>query len=86
MKRSCRGVSGALRAPPEDVGGVPGFEEFLKAMAAPSADDANLVHWYGGRFDPKDIGLNAIEQRIGKLARRRALGKTGFAKSQKRDF
>jgi hypothetical protein len=28
-----RFIDGARRAPPEDVGGIPGFDEFLDAMA-----------------------------------------------------
>ena len=46
-----RFIDGARRAPPEDVGGEPGFEHFLAAM-----DDTlhpehnNLKQWYGRRF------------------------------------
>jgi Plasmid pRiA4b ORF-3-like protein len=80
-----RFIDGAMRAPPEDVGGIPGFEMFMDAMADPSHDEhRNLVRWYGGKFDPKEIDLKAIKQRVSKLARRRALGKAAFAKSQNR--
>jgi len=41
-----------------------------------------LTKWYGGSFDPDDINLPVISDRIGKLARRRALGKAGYAKSR----
>ncbi|WP_229006655.1 hypothetical protein [Roseibium aggregatum] len=41
-----------------------------------------LARWYGGRFDPNDISVDLINQRIDKLARRRTFGKAGFAKSQ----
>src|SRR3546814_9702131 len=33
-----RFVDGERRAPPEDVGGTPGFEDFLKAMAKRSEE------------------------------------------------
>ncbi len=41
-----------------------------------------LVRWYGSRFDTNDISVDLINQRIVQLARRRTLGKAGFAKSQ----
>ncbi|WP_374546637.1 plasmid pRiA4b ORF-3 family protein [Rhodoblastus sp.] len=80
-----RFVEGERRAPPEDVGGVPGFENFLEAMAKPRHPEHRQVkQWYGGRFDPGDIARDAINQRIAKLVRRRTLGKAGFLKSQNR--
>ena len=78
-----RFVDGSRRAPPEDVGGVPGFEEFLETMTKPRhPDHKRLVTWYGRVFDPNDIDVSAINARMAKLARRRALGKAGFAKSR----
>ena len=53
-------------------------------MADASHDEhRNLTRWYGGKFDATDIGLKTIQQRLGKLARRRTVGKAAFAKSQK---
>jgi len=79
-----RFIEGLRRAPPEDVGGIPGFEEFLEAMIKPRHPDRRrLVTWYGRVFDPDDIDASAINARMAKLARRRALGKAGFAKSRR---
>ena len=76
-------IDGDRRAPPEDVGGLPGFEDFLIAMSKPRhAQHRKVVDWYGGRFEPNDIGVDTINERIAKLARRRTLGKAGFAKSR----
>ena len=78
-----RFIDGSRRAPPEDVGGIPGFEEFLDAMTNPRhREHQRLTKWYGGSFDPDDLNLPVIGDRIGKLARRRALGKAGYAKSR----
>jgi hypothetical protein len=78
-----RFVDGARRAPPEDVGGVPGFQEFFAAMTnARHPERKRLVTWYGRLFDPDNIDLPTINARIGKLARRRALGKIAYAKSR----
>lgn len=80
-----RFIEGARRAPPEDVGGLPGFEEFLTVMAAPDdPEHDNIMTWYGRPFDPDDISLSTINERLGKLARRRAQGKAAFEKSRNR--
>lgn len=69
-----RFIDGARRAPPEDVGGIPGFEEFLEAMIKPRhRERTRLIEWYGRPFDPGDIDPTTITARIGKLATRRAL-------------
>jgi Plasmid pRiA4b ORF-3-like protein len=78
-----RFVDGARRAPPEDVGGIPGFEAFAEAMTRQRHPERKrLTTWYGRAFDPTDIDVPAINTRISKLARRRALGKVGYAKSK----
>lgn len=78
-----RFIDGERRAPPEDVGGLPGFETFLEAMAKPRhPQHGEVVEWYGGRFDPNDISVDRIQELIAKLARRRTLGKASFARSQ----
>ncbi len=78
-----RFVDGQRRAPPEDVGSTSGFEEFLKVMAKPRHPrHREFVRWYGGRFDPVDISVDIVQDRVARLARRRTLGKAGFAKSQ----
>lgn len=80
-----RFIDGVRRAPPEDVGGTTGFEDFLKAMTrSKHPDRANLMTWYGGVFVPDDIDETTISQNLMKLARRRALGKASYAKSVKR--
>lgn len=78
-----RYIDGARRAPPEDVGGLPGFELFLEAIADPSHEEHDeLMRWHGAPFDPALIDEDVIRARIEKLARRRAIGKAAFAKSR----
>lgn len=69
-------VDGARRAPPEDVGGAPGFMDFLDAVLDPTHEEhQRLLTWCGGAFDPEDIDRRAIELALATLAefRRRAL-------------
>ena len=78
-----RFVVGERRAPPENVGGVDGFSEFLKAATRPRhREHKEVLTWYGGPFDPEDVSQADIEARIGKLARRRLLGRAAYLKSQ----
>lgn len=45
-------LGGARCCPPEDVGGVPGYTEFCKAMNDPFHIERNsCIEWYGGDFD-----------------------------------
>jgi hypothetical protein len=77
-----RFVEGAGAAPPEDVGGLPGFENFLKAMTdAKHRERAALVNWYDGIFNPIEIREAEINSRMAKLAKRRERGKLAHAKS-----
>ncbi len=65
-------VGGERRCPPEDVGGVPGFMEFLNAALDPLHVEHNeVVTWYGKPFDPVDIDERAVRLRLATLAARR---------------
>ena len=45
-------LEGARACPPEDVGGIWGYEEFLKAMADPDHDEhESFLEWCGGTWD-----------------------------------
>lgn len=76
-------IDGARRAPPEDVGGISGFELFLEAMEDPRHEEhEEIKRWYGAAFEPELANEEEIRARIAKLARRRALGRAALAKSQ----
>ena len=78
-----RFLDGARRAPPEDVGGIPGFEEFLEAVTKPRhRERRRMLEWCGGSYDPGTLDAETILARMGKLAKRRTLGKAAFAKSR----
>jgi hypothetical protein len=49
-----RCVTGKGACPPEDVGGIWGYAEFLKAIGDPShPEHESYVEWVGGEFDPQ---------------------------------
>jgi len=79
-------VGGARRGPPEDVGGFPGFEEFLSAMRDPTHErHAEQSRWYGRPFDPAEIDHPEITVRLAKLVRRREIGKASHAKNRNKE-
>ncbi|MGV2497845.1 plasmid pRiA4b ORF-3 family protein [Pelagerythrobacter aerophilus] len=79
-----RFVTGERRCPPEDVGGFPGFEMFLDAMANPSHEEhTHLRRWHGGPFNADDIDEQAITRGMAAIAKRRQVGKAAYARSQK---
>ncbi len=56
-----RCIAGERACPPEDVGGRPGYRQFLKSIAylnAPDHDD--MLRWVGGWFDPEWFDLNLV--------------------------
>lgn len=53
-------LAGARACPPEDVGGMGGYGDFLQALADPTHDEHDaLWQWNGGPFDPNGFDLNA---------------------------
>jgi hypothetical protein len=59
-------LGGARAGPPEDCGGVFGYEELLAAMQRPkSARARELRGWLGGVYDPEALDLGAINRRYG---------------------
>jgi len=60
--------------PPEDVGGIGGYYQFLHTMANPRhPEHREMMAWWGGPFDPK---LYDIRARNEALMRRRRVGRT----------
>lgn len=64
-----RCVDGQGACPPEDVGGVFGYPEFVDALADPDhAEHAERVEWWGSdRFDPHHFDLDATNQALAHL-------------------
>lgn len=61
----------AQQCPPEDVGGFPGYEEFLEAMSDPKhPEHANLKEWHGGSFDPATPPADELRLDVLELAKR----------------
>jgi Plasmid pRiA4b ORF-3-like protein len=58
-------TGGARAAPPDDVGGPPGYKEFLAAIKDPKHEEHDsMLVWTGGAFDPEGFDLNAINRTL----------------------
>jgi hypothetical protein len=58
-------TGGARAAPPDDVGGPGGYEEFLAAIKDPEHEEHDsMLTWIGGAFDPEGFDLNAINRAL----------------------
>lgn len=61
-------VIGQNACPPEDVGGPPGYEEFLRAIGDPDHEEhEQMLNWCGGEFDPKRCDIELINRRLAEL-------------------
>jgi hypothetical protein len=59
-------LAGAGACPPEDIGGVWGYAEFLEALADPAHErHEELAEWYGGEFDPAAFDVAAVNELLG---------------------
>jgi hypothetical protein len=64
-----RCMAGERSAPPEDVGGPPGYEGYLEAMADPKHEEhASLLRWRG-KFDPEAFSLANVNRQLHKAFR-----------------
>jgi hypothetical protein len=65
-----RCIAGKRACPPEDVGGMTGYEAFIKGIRDPRhAEHYELLAWAGGAFDPEAFDREAVNRGLGKVAR-----------------
>ena len=58
-------IKGKRACPPEDVGGVWGYETFLEALQDKQHEEHDsYMEWIGGEFDPEELDLAEINQDV----------------------
>lgn len=58
-------ISGALKCPPEDCGGITGFYDFLFILSNkrhPEYKDTKV--WAGGKFDPAEFDVTKVNKQL----------------------
>ena len=62
-------IGGERRTPPEDVGGITGYEEYLAVLADPEHEEhGNMLQWRG-QFDPESFAPDQVNQGLRKKFR-----------------
>jgi len=60
-----RCVKGRRACPPEDVGGVWGYEEFLEVLKdSEDSEHDEYLEWIGGEYDPETFDLDEVNERM----------------------
>ncbi len=58
-------TGGARACPPEDCGGIPGYENLCVAMKDKKHPErAGLIDWLGGEFDPETFRPAGVNERL----------------------
>ena len=61
-------LQGKGACPPEDVGGIGGYANFLKALLDPEHEEhEEYLTWIGGKFAPNAFDLELVNQRLRKI-------------------
>ncbi len=61
-------IGGARACPPEDCGGVPGYEDLLETLKHPKRKEyKHFMEWLGGSFDPEAFDLDKVNRYLRKL-------------------
>jgi len=61
-------IKGKGACPPEDVGGIWGYYDFLEAIRDPKHEEhEDYLEWIGGEFDPEAFDLEAVNAELARL-------------------
>lgn len=62
-------IAGARACPPEDCGGLLGYEELLGTISDPEDEEyETTMIWLGGAFDPEGFDINGVNRCLRGLA------------------
>ena len=63
-------IKGKRACPPEDCGGIWGYEELLETISDPKhPDHEDMLEWVGGGFDPEEFDLEEINEDLAEYCR-----------------
>lgn len=80
-------LGGERRCPPEDCGSVPGYYDFLDAIAGPdkgkgSRKKREMLTWYGRPYDPDNIDEEQVRAALAQIAKAARPRKSPAVKAQ----
>lgn len=61
-------VTGKRACPPEDVGGIWGYDRFVEAIKdAQHPEHGEMLEWVGGSFNPEEFDIESVNQELKRL-------------------
>lgn len=60
-------IAGERRCPPEDVGGLHGYEKFLKVIFEPGQESEQFRVWAGGTGHAEEFDVKAVNQALERM-------------------
>lgn len=64
-------LGGARACPPEDCGGVPGYENLLRVLTDPADEEyRDMKRWVGRGYDPEKFDLDKVNKKLRTIGRR----------------
>jgi len=61
-------IEGTRKAPPEDSGGIIGYQMALEMLLKQGSKDALMINdWYGENFDPDEFDMDEVNQKLNSL-------------------
>lgn len=69
-------LDGGRACPPDDCGGVSGYEQLLSVLSNPKHEEySSMKRWVGRRFDPERFDLAAVSKKLAALQKRLLKGR-----------
>lgn len=63
-------TAGARKCPPEDCGGIGGYQHVLEVIADSEDDEyESMLEWLGGTYDPEEFDLLAVNRKLKKYSK-----------------
>ena len=57
--------NGKMACPPEDCGGIPGYENLVSVLSNPKNEGyESMIMWLGGKYDPKVFDLDLVNEEM----------------------
>jgi hypothetical protein len=61
-------IAGKRACPPEDCGGIWGYDNFLEAIQNPDhPEHEEFVEWIGGSFDPEAFDIEDVNRALRRI-------------------
>jgi hypothetical protein len=65
-------IAAERACPPEDCGGVGGYESLLETIANPDHEEyEEIITWLGGAYDPAAVNVTRLNVALARLTRKR---------------